>query len=560
VTRYLLAAEADKIQDLLFRSAKLREVAGGSQLLSNFCKQIPKDLGMQDDDIIISDGGSFRILFDTKEAAEAFGEQLAEAYRLTTGGTLTVAEPEPVNDDFDKASEQAHQNLRSAKRWPQVTWQSREHQPYIAFCASCGVGLAVTHQAYHEDEPAQYLCASCRNKATIGRTRNAEKPMGDFLADFYQVVAKQKGISLKDIRWPGQDKNPRTGERGPVEDIAEYDDRRYVAYIVADGNDMGRFFSACKTPEQMRELSQGLSRIVRTALAKPTHLLMERQGLGNTVPVYPLILGGDDIFVLIPAPWALDFARRFAQAYEKEMNALIQKIGLEGVPEPTISVAVVICKNKHPYIQAHQAGEQRLKQAKQMSKRLALKDQTPASTINFEVVLGGRLVAEGEVGKVRSTLRPYWAGDESPNADWGLPVKYLIEQRYELRNIPRKRLAELKDLYDVSNLPVSIIKKVDLQPWQVRLERLLQRIERRTRTQVEHDRRKHRDETSPRGIVRRSLAKLGGTEDKAYWRRIDRSVDSVEDRWYGHGLPDLLEAWDFALDLERPRQDYKEAE
>lgn len=547
MTRYLLAAEADKIQDLLFRSAKLREVAGGSQLLRDFCEETPQELGVKADDIITSAGGGFRILFDTKEAAEAFGRQLAEAYRLTTGGTLTVAEPAPVNGDFGKASEQAHQNLRRAKRWPdrrrsESVWQGQEHQPYIAFCASCGVGLAVTHQAYHEDEPAQYLCASCRNKATGGRTRRAERPMGEFLADFYKVVAEQAGMSLQDLRWPGQVKNPRTGEIDPVEDIAEYDSRRYVAYIVADGNNMGQLFSACKTPEQMRELSQGLSQAVRKALAKPTHLLMDRQGLGNFIPVYPLILGGDDIFVLIPAPWALDFARRFAQAYEEEMKTLIKKIGLENIPAPSISVAVVICKNKHPYTQAHQAGERRLKQAKRMSKRLALKDQTPASAINFEVVLGGRLVTETEVGKVRPTLRPYWASDKSPDADWGLPIKTLIEQRHTLRNISRKRLAELRDLYDASNLPDSITKKNDLQSWQARLERLLQRIGRNEQN---------------RKTVENALTEQGGSKGKAYWREVHRPP---EDRWHGHGLPDLLEAWDFALDLEKSRQDYEEAE
>ena len=35
--RYLLAAEADKIQDFIFRAAKLREVGGPSRLLARFC-------------------------------------------------------------------------------------------------------------------------------------------------------------------------------------------------------------------------------------------------------------------------------------------------------------------------------------------------------------------------------------------------------------------------------------------------------------------------------------------------------------------------------------------
>ncbi len=75
--RYLLAAEADKIQDFLFRSSKLREVVGGSQLLTRFCDEAALHLlekyGLPKEDIITADGGGFRILFDDYDKAESFG-------------------------------------------------------------------------------------------------------------------------------------------------------------------------------------------------------------------------------------------------------------------------------------------------------------------------------------------------------------------------------------------------------------------------------------------------------------------------------------------------------
>lgn len=36
MARYLLAAEADQIQDFIFRASHLREVVGGSQLMTRF--------------------------------------------------------------------------------------------------------------------------------------------------------------------------------------------------------------------------------------------------------------------------------------------------------------------------------------------------------------------------------------------------------------------------------------------------------------------------------------------------------------------------------------------
>ena len=548
MTRYLLAAEADKIQDLLFRSAKLREVAGGSQLLTRFCRETPSLLSQslgneRKDDVIISDGGSFRILFDTEEEAKIFGERLAEVYRRATGGSLTVADPVPVNGDFGKASENAHDDLRRAKRQPEDVWHGQEHLPYIAFCASCGVGLAVSHQAYHEGEIAQYLCASCLNKGAERRShRNPKLPakerMGEFLAGFYQVVAEQSGVSLDGVHWPGEKENLRIGEVDPIEDVAEYDPRHYVAYIVADGNNMGQVFSACKTPQQMKALSQGLTEAVHQALAEPTQMLMEQERPKDLpedfIPVYPLILGGDDVFVLLPAPWALDFARRFAQAYEREMAQVVSGLG---VPTPTISVAMVICKNKHPYALAHEAGERRLKEAKRMGKRLALDGSQMASTINFEVVLGGQLVETSEPRSIRPTLRPYWATDADEFGERGLPVLTLIKQREKLNSVPRKRLVELRDLYDDS--PKSL-NGDDFEAWQARLERLLERIGR----DKDHSK-----------VIEAALINLGGSE-RMYWRKVNCYP---EKRWYGHGLPDLLEAWDFALNLENTRRDYEEA-
>ncbi|MBN1935026.1 MAG: hypothetical protein JW934_10195 [Anaerolineae bacterium] len=526
MTRYLLAAEADKIQDLLFRSARLREVVGGSQLLTRFCGEVPSPLLPPNAEVVVSDGGSFRILFDNKTQAQRVGECLAEVYHRATGGTLSVAEPMPVNGDFGAVSEQAEENLRRAKRWREG-WQEQPHLPYMAFCASCGIGLAVAHRAYHEGEEPQYLCESCLNK-------DAERPageLGEFLRDFYREVVGEEGLKRAD--WPGKEKRRDRKEIDPLEDVADYDSRRYAAYLLADGNDMGKVFGACQTPEQMRDLSTRLSPALRRALAEPTRMI-PLDGRPNFIPVLPLILGGDDVFALIPAPWALDFAQRFCQAYEQEMQNLFAEIGLKGVSAPTVSAAVVICKSKHPYRLAHETGESRLKEAKRVVKRLGLNGGQPCSAVNFEVVLGGRLVGESPAGSVRPTLRPYWVS-QSVSDGWGLPVQRLIEQRYELRHVPNKRLAELRDLYD--DLPASL-RPTDFAPWQDRLNRLLARIGRKEAHKEAFD---------------AARSGLGG--DASGWYRVVRQPEGT---WHGHALPDLLDAWDFALALDKNRQEYEE--
>ena len=92
--RYLFSAEADKIQDLVFRSSKLREVSGGSQMLEEFCQNTVEKLARKfNGEVIISSGGSMRISFNNTETAIEFGEYLVELYRRKFDGTITTAGP-----------------------------------------------------------------------------------------------------------------------------------------------------------------------------------------------------------------------------------------------------------------------------------------------------------------------------------------------------------------------------------------------------------------------------------------------------------------------------------
>ncbi len=336
--QYLLAAEAAKIQDFVFRAAHLREVVGGSQLLARFCAEAPGPLGVTHrSDLVVHAGGSFRILFPSEDAARRFGGHLAELYRLAADGTLTVADPIPVTGDYGDAAAAAEEALRRAKR-RRAGAETSPHLPIIAFCTNCGAGLATAHKLRHaKDETPQYLCAACQAKAA---ERAGERRAGLFLGSFYAAVAgieldpengAKEALDAADLlQWPGRTPRLDGGEHDPVEDVADYDDRRYVAYLVADGNNLGEIFGLCRTAEEVSTLSTSLDAIVRRALAAPTKLAMRqevrpgRHAPHALVPVLPLILGGDDVFVLLPAPWALDFALRFCREYEQQMAELLR--------------------------------------------------------------------------------------------------------------------------------------------------------------------------------------------------------------------------------------------
>ncbi|GIV79008.1 MAG: hypothetical protein KatS3mg050_3402 [Litorilinea sp.] len=271
------------------------------------------------------------------------------------------------------------------------------------------------------------------------------------------------------------------------------------------------------------------------------------------IPVLPLILGGDDLFVLIPAPYALDFARRFCLKWEDQMRNLVQEVGLTDVSSPTVAAAVVICKSKYPYGLAHRRAEELLKEAKRQCKLLAAERGEHLSAVNFEVILGNRLAGledkDGQANRViRTTLRPYWVASEglSTNAQQrGVDLKQLLTQRLALKDIPNKRLVELRRCFE--DLPPHMTvqdRGQKLEDWTDRkLGRILSRLDQ-----------------SYRSAVEAALQALGKPKDDGngnhHWRRISGGDGDL----LAHGMLDLLEVWDFAQNLCHGPDEYEPQE
>ncbi|GAB6163955.1 hypothetical protein JCM12298_31150 [Desulfothermus naphthae] len=507
--KYLFVAEADKIQDLIFRSSKLREVSGGSQMLSEFC-EVSKELAKKfNGEVIISSGGSFRIQFDSKKKAEEFGEYLSELYRRELGGTITVADPVKVCSE-NKAIKKGQENLRKAKHSGKLP-VSMEQMPYMAICASCGVGVARYYKKRYEDEDKNYLCEICEKKS-LAKARIREK----FLSDFYSYVMNS---DQTDIDFPKD-----------AEQIAKLESRSYVAYLVADVNNMGVVFSYCDNFDELKRLSENLSKVIQQSLAEPTKILIDKHGdfikerlKSDIIPILPLIMGGDDVFALIPAQWSLDFALRFCQEFETRMKESLKEINFDPSLQPTISASVIICKGKFPYLIAHNLGEELLKIAKRRSK------EEKKSMISFKVITGNEIVRAPEEKKIFVAGFPTYSIEE---------LKKLIEYRFTLKDLPGTRRAQLESLfYKAEELQKKYAFQRMKSEWLPELEKIISRLK-----------------TSQKENLTKALLELGDLNNNKeyYWQFKDGS--------YYHKLPDLLSAWDFAYDLEKEVSEYEEEE
>ena len=545
--RWLLAAEADQIQDLVFRSAELREVVGGSQLLERFCDEAPGRIldlllgpgAWSTDDLAINRGGAFRILFDDRDAAAGFGADLAHAYRALTGGSLSVAAPVRVGPDYRRTQKDAHDALILAKR-EQGRPQTSAQAPFVASCASCGRGLAVAHRARPgvDDDSADYLCADCRNKFSESKPRpiRSEAAVREpFIGPFRRAVWEVKGnLALDD---------PPAGDWASA--IAAHDPNRMVAYLAADGNGMGKVFGMCLSKEDSRELSIKMQEAMLGALAHACVRLLTlrpqieavevphpdpgRKPRTGVMPVLPLILGGDDLFALLPAPWAVDLARVLMDAWTENLAAVLKNLDLDH--QPTVSAALVFCKANYPHTLARRRCELELNKR---AKRVA-HDQEGASVLTYAVITGNQTGGgmPGRQERLRTSLAPFRIDGDMPQV--------LFDQRLKLGDLPRKRLHELEAVFDEA--PARLDGRLtDARLKEDSRRRILPLLERIGR----HD--------GDRKALEKALDVLGGSPDSGWWRVLDPPPPWLpEGIVYAHALPDLMRLWPFLHPID-PRK------
>jgi hypothetical protein len=152
---------------------------------------------------------------------------------------------------------------------------------------------------------------------------------------------------------------------------------------------------------------------------------------------------------------------RFCRTYEQRLHAELYRLHLleENKPGPTIAAAVVICKATYPHTLAYRRGEELLKEAKQLARRLEVDTDTHVSTLNFHLITGnevGTPIMETSE-RYRPTACPYFIREDLGETvlQSGKPVQGLLNHRLTLAQagLPAKRRAEAERLYQYASLP-----------------------------------------------------------------------------------------------------------
>jgi CRISPR-associated protein Cmr2 len=289
-----------------------------------------------------------------------------------------------------------------------------ETNPYARRCTSCERRAAVAKRPVGTEE--RWLCEPCARKSVFGQETKKEsgeqtKWFRDAGLDWQAHAAKAWATDFDE--WLGLDakaelkktyygSSPKAPASGPedLEDIAEAaTPSGFIGAIYADGNNMGALLEELETPSEYATFAEKVNEATRnatfTALAK--HLKPVKGKHRFEV----LSIGGDDVFLIVPAHAALRIAVTIAREVEEELRQEeITRVGggyawskvhrtrpgsqPPSLSEVVLSSGVVIADQHTPVFLIRRLAEELLKSAKARAKKLReLDKQYYGATVDF---------------------------------------------------------------------------------------------------------------------------------------------------------------------------------
>ena len=396
------------IQDYVFRSNRLKENAGASELVRAALDAWNESRHR----IVFVGGGNAALLFQSEaEAREAVWHWSLDWMRRAPGLCFTVAH-QTIGDSVRQAWREAQRKLRDHEERPPFGYELGA-LPVVRTCQS--TGRAATGQE-DQRQAAAWLSPEALKK------REAAAAAADRLHN--QYAAELRGW----YQFPNE-----------FSDLGQKEGASHIAIVHADGNSVGRLFRELgEDPpldgspflEALHALSEAVTNLARAAFGKTAadlsdihHELRDREDwirlpLAKEGPPYlplrPLVDSGDDLTFVAHGKLGIALAARYLEHFRRESIVCLKAFAKYPGQYWTASAGVLIAPEKFPFARGYRMAEE-LTRAAKAARTEDLESENPdAGWLDFHVQLEGaagslHMVRETQYGTVEGGLlrRPY---------------------------------------------------------------------------------------------------------------------------------------------------------
>ena len=383
---YSYLFEAKSIQSYIFATNKLKEIIGGSELIEQLTadhgllKRTLQSLGLEKDIELSRCGGAAFYAFGTKEPIEKLANLWPLVFRQYAPDMEFIHAKEEGKTSID-AFQKAHTTLMADRNRPKV--KLPQAGVYTLRFGRTGEPVTQVVRIGKDVERVDQITAKKREFA------NSEA-----------LIKRVQKDSTRN-QWPVN----LTPENDDDKDFP-FKDNRLIGLIHADGNGFGQLLMDLKSSvdkgdikdDQYIDVFRDISESIKTATeaaaeqAVTQTLTLQDRGL---YPARPIVLGGDDLTMIVRADLALPFTQAFLKAFEQESQKQFDQLrsrysNLKDIlpAKLTACAGIVYAKSSQPFSLLHDLAEGLCKHTKSIAKdqkNLLPNKQVPSSLTFYRV-------------------------------------------------------------------------------------------------------------------------------------------------------------------------------
>ncbi len=322
--------EASSIQSYLVLGGRLADMVAASELVEqltcDLLDDILKTLDLEEDKSIRFSrraGGAFFAFLPERQRAEDLRNLMALTLAQIAPGLDFVHCVVEGENDFDAASK-GMETLGRAKAVP------RASLPVIGplVMRAPRTGNAAVENMHMAGNTREFTDAPLRARRLFDKSRYAK---GKLVSRF-----APKDGTANNLRWPTNLQGEQdSGEGSNSRAFPFKGEDKTLAILHVDGNGLGQMLIQLKNHVQQAPANYvGIYRAFSDCLKDTTEeaaqvatgkvLLSEAVLATGTVPARPLILGGDDLTIILRADLGIDFAQEFLIAFETASEKHLQ--------------------------------------------------------------------------------------------------------------------------------------------------------------------------------------------------------------------------------------------
>ena len=362
MNRYLYGASVQGIQDFIFKTNKLQEIVGASEIvkrIENDFLEITKDFNCK---VLMNAAGNIKAIFNEKEECKKLVlsfEKLVEqkAYGISISQAVVKIETDPeTQEDINRLEK---------------SLKIQRNKPSIPLDSSLNI---------------------------MKLNPKTAKPYIDKEAD--------KGTAQKVSAYKGFLKiNPHLKEFTQLSNLSN--GKNKIAVIHADGNGLGMLIPKLREKKmELSEFSKQLDLATKEAF---------RRAKSDNMSIRDVILGGDDMVVVCNANDALSFTKDFLKYFEEETQS---KIG----HRLTACAGIAYSNEKYPFHYAVSLAEELCDETKKHAKKIN-QNLAPSSLMfhniqssnfqSWEKFVEDELTIQNEIQTVYCDFGPYYLDEKN---------------------------------------------------------------------------------------------------------------------------------------------------